>query len=148
MYDATMGTLHQALADVDRVMCDIDRIAHRAATAMLKDTTAHDMLRLYSTLIERLQALTDVVASAPSGLVQYARDQKGDAGSDPVAEYQLVKSAVEDVIDTIAISLPVNSGYLQVVTLTATEFEWRAFTPVQTNPVKIKVDVLKNLIVS
>ena len=148
MYDATMTTLHASLAAVDRVMCDIDRIAHRAATEMLSATTAQDMLRLYAILVERLGELTGIVNAAPAGFAQYARDQKGAADLDPVAEYLLVKAAIEDVVNTIAASLPVSGGYLQVVTLTATTFEWRTFTPAQTNPVKIKVDILKDLIAS
>ena len=148
MYDATQSTLYSVLAEVDRLMRRVDQVAHRGSTALITNTTADDLLNLYGTMASLRQALDDVVGTAPAGLVAYARDQRADQGFDPVAEYQAVTAAIDDFLATVVPLMPTSGQYLAVLTLTAVGYDWREFTPAQTNPIKIKLDVIKDMIVS
>lgn len=147
-YDATKSTLHHALDMINSLMKATDKFATSASTRLQGNSTALDILNYYTNLAGMRQKMIDVVSEAPIGLVDYVRSQTGDTSVDPVAEYLLVRGAIEDVLDTIASLLPVSDIYLQVVTLTATGYDWRAFTPAQTNPVKIRMDILKAMIIS
>ena len=146
-YDATRTSLYSTLVTIDGIMRQIDATAHTASTAMLNDISAESVLRTYALIRTLRTRLQDAVAAAPAGLVAFAQEQWGDA-SDIVADYQAVVTAMDEVLAAVDTLMPQSGGYILVQQISDGVITWRTFTPAQANPIKIKMDVLKDSVVS
>lgn len=95
-YPASSKTLAVWLAEIDQKASLLKSASEQQKTFAASSQLNTDMVRRYYDLLKAVHSFF-TQAAAVTGIGQYAKDEKGDQGLNPVTEFQAMQAAIVTV---------------------------------------------------
>lgn len=136
------NSLAITLENIDREIAGIKSAATRYRTTLETDTAATVVIDIAIRARQHIASLNQ--AAALPGIADYARDVKNDQLLDVVAEFNVVRSAIQAVQDWITANFPTDGdGYLLRETWGAAGPVDRVFTTAQTAALRVLLSAVE-----